>query len=371
MKQIKKLLLKEEIEKEARKIEKKIINNADLEDICVSEKMEEELLAEIRAYEEKGVRSHKHSNNEEFSQEITPNFSLLTNDKIKFRLSDTDAVALHLGRELLRWEAEERGLHKGESKFYTLLDGTHSSTGQELRDAIGQTLLDEVRQSKGDEMEDTLVGGNLNTDKETKKKTRRFHFSAGKRLAAAVAVVCLMVAGMSMTSVGSKSYWKVLLERIVGEEKAQIINVADMDSQETADGEELNAYKEISNIMGISIIRFGFKPESMELENYSVDKEQRRAQLFYSYGGEVLRYSIYANDSDSSLGEKELDKLTDEFVIRNSKQEITIDEYEVENTNSSRYIANFEYQDIHYQIKGIVDKEDLTNIIENLVYFSY
>lgn len=369
MKQIKKLLLKEEIEKEARKIEKKIINNADLEDICVSEKMEEELLAEIRTYEEKGVRSHKHSNNEEFSQEITPNFSLLTNDKIKFRLSDTDAVALHLGRELLRWEAEERGLHKGESKFYTLLDGTHSSTGQELRDAIGQTLLDEVRQSKGDEKEDTLVGGNLNTDKETKKKTRRFHFSAGKRLAAAVAVVCLMVAGMSMTSVGSKSYWKEIIGGLLGNQATQTINVEDMEIQETDDGEEVTAFREIRDSLGILPIRLGYKPESMKIQKVSIDSEQRRAFLFYEYGGEIIRYAIYENDADSSLGQKEEDTLVNTFEVETKEQVIKVNEYRVEEYNESRYIADFQYRGTYYQLKGIMGKEEIIDILENLIYF--
>ena len=366
MKQIKKLLLKEEIEKEARKIEKKIINNADLEDICVSEKMEEELLAEIRAYEEKGVRSHKHSNNEEFSQEITPNFSLLTNDKIKFRLSDTDAVALHLGRELLRWEAEERGLHKGESKFYTLLDGTHSSTGQELRDAIGQTLLDEVRQSKGDEMEDTLVGGNLNTDKETKKKTRRFHFSAGKRLAAAVAV---MVAGMSMTSVGSKSYWKEIIGGLLGNQATQTINVEDMEIQTSEDGEEITAYTEATEKLGRSIIELGFKPKGMSLQRAEIDEEQKQAKFFYNYNGQIIRYFVYINGADSSLNQKKEDILVDKFAVKNSKQEIIVEEYKIQGQDATRYIANFEYLGIHYQIKGILEKEEIKEILTKMIYF--
>lgn len=62
MEQNKKLSLKEEVEREARKIEEEIENNSDLDDIKVSDKMEESLLAKIRAYEKKCASEHENKN---------------------------------------------------------------------------------------------------------------------------------------------------------------------------------------------------------------------------------------------------------------------------------------------------------------------
>ena len=41
----------------------------------------------------------------------------------------------------------------------------------------------------------------------------------------------ILVCGSVMTSVGSKSYWKVLWERDNGDENSNIINVEDMETE--------------------------------------------------------------------------------------------------------------------------------------------
>ena len=53
----------------------------------------------------------------------------------------------------------------------------------------------------------------------------------------------------------------------------------------------------------------------MYLERYIIDEEQRYAILFYNYNNEIIRYTIYLNDSDSSFAQRELDKKTDEYQI--------------------------------------------------------
>ena len=54
-----------------------------------------------------------------------------------------------------------------------------------------------------------------------------------------------------MTGVGSKSYWKVWWDRDVGDEKASVINVDDMNSQKTEDLDEVHIYKKIRSELGI------------------------------------------------------------------------------------------------------------------------
>ena len=71
-----------------------------------------------------------------------------------------------------------------------------------------------------------------------------------------------------MTSVGSKSYWKVLWDRIAGDEKASIINVEEMESQETKDIDEIQVYKEISDKLGISIVNPVYVLKIMYREKY-------------------------------------------------------------------------------------------------------
>ena len=60
----------------------------------------------------------------------------------------------------------------------------------------------------------------------------------------------ILVCGSVMTSVGSKSYWKVLWEREDGDENSNIINVEDMETKESEDIDEVGVYKEIAKVMG-------------------------------------------------------------------------------------------------------------------------
>ena len=75
------------------------------------------------------------------------------------------------------------------------------------------------------------------------------------------------------------------------------------------------------------------------------------------------------NNSDSSFGQKEVDNLLDTYEIKNDNHIITVDEYDVKNKNEKRYIAEFEYQDVHYQLKGIIKKQEIDDILKKL-YFS-
>lgn len=343
MEQNKKLSLKVEVEKEARKIEKQIADNPDLEDIKVSDRMEEALLAEIRAYEKKCASEHENKNirmdgtSEELSEELAPNFTEPTNEDNVIHLSGEDMEALRLGRELMKKKREEGELHEVHTEYHKHLNSDHKGK--------------EEKKSKGE-------------------KSTRIRMPRKKKFVIALAAVMVLVLGTSMTSVGSKSYLKVLWEKIHGKEQMQVINVEDMDTQASEDGDEVTAYKEINEQLGFFAIRLEYKPKGMRLEKFSIDEDQLQAKLFYKYNDEVIRYDIYVNDADSSLSQKEEDEQTDEFTVNTSKQNIVVKEYKVKGYTNSRYIANFEYKGVKYQLKGIMTKEEFKDLIEGLKYFS-
>lgn len=226
--------------------------------------------------------------------------------------------------------------------------------------------LDDITVS--DEMEKELFNKiqDYEYDKRHKKVVRKKKKS--KLVIGALAAVLILVCGSVMTSVGSKSYWKVLWERISGEEKYNLINVEDMETKETDDIDEIEVYKEIAKVMGDYLVRIEYKPEEMALKKYSVDQNQRRANLFYQNGKEILRYSMYMNSKDSSLGQKTVDNLVDEYEVENEGKKIQVEEYEVKDTKEKRYIAEFEYKGVQYQLKGIMEKEEFDKIIKNLFF---
>lgn len=226
--------------------------------------------------------------------------------------------------------------------------------------------LDDIKVS--DEMEKELFNKiqDYEYDKRHKKVVRKKKKS--KLVIGALAAVLILVCGSVMTSVGSKSYWKVLWERESGDENYNLINVEDMETKESEDIDEIEIYKEIAKVMGDYLVRMEYKPKDMVLKRYIIDKDQRMTVLFYQYGEEVIKYYMYTNSTDSSIGEKTIDQLLDEYEFQNGKHSILVKQYEIKNSDEERYIAEFEYKDIHYQIKGSMEKEEFEKILENLFF---
>lgn len=207
-------------------------------------------------------------------------------------------------------------------------------------------------------------------DKRVKKAVHRGRKK--RRLFLALAAVLILVCGSVITGTGSKSYWKVLWDRIAGDENLSYIDVENMDSQETEDLDEVQVFNLIRKEMGISSVRFRYMPEEMVLINYELDLNRKRAILFYDYNGQIIQYSMYMNNSDSSFGQTEIDTLTDEYqiVIENEPSvNVNVKEYIVDSNKSNRYVAEFEYMDAQYQLMGSMEKEEFDKIIKNLFFY--
>lgn len=233
----------------------------------------------------------------------------------------------------------------------------------------------EVRDRK--DLDDITVSEKMETslfnkiqDYEYDRRSKTVHRKKKKRyVVLALAAVLVLVFGSVMTSVGSKSYWKVLWDRIAGDEKASIINVDNMESQTTEDVDEIKIYKEIWSELGITAVGWGYFPENTFLKEYEIDKDQTKATFIYECNGEIIRYVMYMNDEDSSLGQIKTDRLISEYKVETGEGiSVSVKEYDIEDMEENRYAAEFEYDDAQYQIMGIIDEEEFTKIIDNLIF---
>lgn len=233
----------------------------------------------------------------------------------------------------------------------------------------------EVRDRK--DLDDITVSEKMETslfnkiqDYEYDRRSKTVHRKKKKRyVVLALAAVLVLVFGSVMTSVGSKSYWKVLWERIAGDEDLSYIDVEQMVSQNTDDLDEVQIYKEIWRELGISTVRWGYFPEDTYLKDYEIDKDQTKATFIYECNGKIIRYVMYMNDEDSSLGQIKIDRLISEYKMETGGGiSVSVKEYDIEDMEENRYVAEFEYDDAQYQIMGIVDEEEFIKIIENLIF---
>lgn len=226
--------------------------------------------------------------------------------------------------------------------------------------------LDDITVS--DEMEKEIFNKiqDYEYDKRHKKVVRKKKKS--KLIIGALAAVLILVCGSVMTSVGSKSYWKMLWNKEAGDETLSYVDVENMESIETEDIDEVGVYKEIAKVMGNYLVRMEYKPENMALQKYMIDEEQRMAVLFYTYGDDTIRYYMYMNSKDSSFSEKSVDDLIDEYEITTNGHNISVKEYAIKGSEQKRYTADFKNKDIQYQIKGKLKREELDKILKNLFF---
>lgn len=186
----------------------------------------------------------------------------------------------------------------------------------------------------------------------------------------ALASVLILVFGSVMTSVGSKSYWKVMKEKGTDDGNLSYTDVENMITKDTTDLDEVGVYREINEKLGFSPVRMGFKPPKMFLIEYNIDIVQKKAYLFYqnTQNKNIIRYTIYINDADSSFGQKITDAMLDKYEVINGNYTIDVEEYGMDSAKNKRYIATFEHGGVQYQLKAVMDKEDFDEIIKNLIF---
>lgn len=226
--------------------------------------------------------------------------------------------------------------------------------------------LDDIKVS--DDMETSLFNKiqEYEYDKRIKKVVHRS--KKKRRLFLALAAVLILVCGSVITGTGSKSYWKVLWDRVMGEDNLSYIDVEEMDSQETEDLDEVQVYKDISSRLGIVPLILTYLPENMFLSEYEIDEVQNRAVLLYKYNGQNIQYSMYMNDTDSSFGQIEVDSIIDEYNIElDTGVVFHIKEYLLQESNRTRFVAEAEYRDAQYQLIGIIEKEKFEKIVKNII----
>lgn len=245
-------------------------------------------------------------------------------------------------------------------------------------DREAERIEEEIRDR--DDLDDIKVSDDFETslfnkiqeyeyDKRIKKVVR--HRKKRRYVVFALAAVIVLVCGSVMTGVGSKSYWKVLWDKVTGEENLSFIEVEEMDAQrpEDEDIDEVYLFRRIRDELGIVTVRFGYMPNNMYLANYEIEKEQNRAVLYYEYTNQMIRYSMYMNNTDSSFSQIDTDNFVSSYTINvNDNISVSIRNYDIENVEMDRYIAEFEYMDAQYQIMGIIQKEEFDKIIENLIF---
>lgn len=226
---------------------------------------------------------------------------------------------------------------------------------KELDDAI----YAEIQQYEKEQEEDKIKEFPLRTYKKKKRA----------KLIVALVAILVLVMGMSVSSVGSKSYMKELIEKFTGKSQVDVTNVKDMDSKEKQEWAERKAYQEVDEMIKVNCVRIWVMPEEMYFVSYTIDKNIQQADLYYEYEDKTIRYEIYLNRKDSSKGVTKEDDAENIYELEVQGNKIKVEQRKTEETDTNVMTAEFEYKGVLYQLRGKLKKEEFNKILENLKFY--
>ena len=334
------LSLHQEIEREVQEIEKEMARHTELDEIQVTEAMDRALIKKIQAYD-------KEMEEKRAAEKAGEDIRKIRN------------ASVEVEEEIISDDSDGFGKPGVKNIFYMDKDFDDSDDLVEFSEELVPNLSG-------------MAMGNIGKERkyagENKEGRTIYRRKKKKYLVVSLAAVLIIVLGVSVNSVGSKSYWKNVWQAVRGE-PINGIDVEDMEKQNTEDVDEIAAYNEIEDKINVKPVRLIYKPDDMKLVNYEVYEEIQMARLAYKYQDEIIRYILYVNGADSSWGEKEEDVKVDEYLVSVNAIEVNAKEFQIPNNSKNRQVANFEYHGIHYQLTGVMEKSEFKKILQNLYFF--
>ena len=186
-----------------------------------------------------------------------------------------------------------------------------------------------------------------------------------KRLAG-VAAVIVIVAAVGITGVGGPDRVMEAAQQLLGGREVTKVNSDDRGILSSEDNEEEKAYQEIKNELGIDAVRIVKLLPKMEFLDMQIDQDLQVANLFYDNDGEIISYIISCSQGESVWGMDVEDTFIREYKYPLELVQAFVQEYEIEETGEKKYSAIFDYQDVHYQLTGIMKQQELEEILNNL-----
>ena len=204
--------------------------------------------------------------------------------------------------------------------------------------------------------------------KKAKKARKRFHFPRKKRAVFVVAATMVLVLGIGMTSLGGRPYWLKVADLVLGNENTVKVNTEGEDRIETTKVDEKEAYEQIKEELGIEPVQLQYMPAEMEFDRCVIEKELGTAKLLYLYQEQILEYEICYQYSDVARSISTEDNLLQSYKKEKDGVEISIREFQVESIEQSMYSVTFERQNVLYRLRGIINREEMEKIVENLFF---
>ncbi len=198
------------------------------------------------------------------------------------------------------------------------------------------------------------------------------HAHTGRRLpamrVAGIAVACMAgVFAASMTSEGNRQYVVESMRYLLGEDTRIVVSNDEQNDKSCSD--EYEAIADIEETLGVDVPEFMYRPSGFEYDGFRVNKFSGNAWMEYKYEENVIILYIDSEDDNSS---SKIDSLhgEDETIINITGEDIDVLVKEIRDANDDfpNYVAQWEKDNVIYQISGKMEKDEFYKVIEKIRY---
>lgn len=182
---------------------------------------------------------------------------------------------------------------------------------------------------------------------------------------AAVLVVCVVTLSVGVTSMGGPKRIVEMVEQLVGDREVVKISSSTGDIKIAENEEEAQAYQDIKDELGIQPVRILVVPGKMRYQFCEVDPELRTAYMLYQYDESNVSYILNCNYSEDTWGMDVEDQKSDEYTYPLKEVEVAVTEYPI-SESEKKYLAEFEYRGVQYQLIATMNQQDFEEILDNL-----
>lgn len=259
-------------------------------------------------------------------------------------------------------EAEEKET-KAEEKF-------EKETAEEVKEETLEKLYEMLPEEDRKALEIGRKVQEQGEKKARKKKKRRKVY----RYAGVAAAMLVLVCGVGMSTEANRKValqaWNAVMESFGF--RTYTDSVDDTLLARSKSEEEITAYEEVSEKLGIAGVDFVYMPEGMKYLGFEIDSDLWESIMFYSYNDSIISITVI-NTEKEGVSYYSLDNYAEKVSEVINQQNI---KSEIWNTNANlfdeeggqTYIGKAEYNNCRLVINGKLPITEIEKIMEKIFF---
>lgn len=204
-------------------------------------------------------------------------------------------------------------------------------------------------------------------EKEKKREKRERVWHVMRQAAIFIIVLLVGIFGASMSSEAYRSRLNDKIQYLRGNEVVHRIGGDGGDSMVQGDEEELQAYQQIKDGIGIPVPYLIYKKNIEKAFKYDIIDEGT-SMIKYQYGDVILRLYMANKDRTDISGTVFHGKKVKEVEIMGGLVTVPIQEIKDETDVKASFAAQWEYENGYYQLSGKMEEKEFIEIVENIGY---